>query len=132
MAFLEVPREQRKPHQQAEQVGEHHPFRAEVTDETGDAEPLVKAGERELVEHDDREASERDFERAVMQQRHAQQRQREQDELERNAERLETGAGRKRCSQTPLPGTSTRSSSRRPSPPVRRRSTKSKRSTSVQ
>ena len=131
VAFLEVPRQQREAHQQAEQVREHDPLVVQVAGQPAEARAVRKAGNEQLVERDRRQARERNLQRAVVQQRHAEQRQREQHELERDAERLPARAG------ADAPGhcrtaTSTRSSSRRPSPPVRRRSTKSKRSTSVQ
>ena len=54
MALLEVAREQGKAHQQAEQVGQHHPFVLEVPGQTGHAFAGLEAGEQQFVKRDRR------------------------------------------------------------------------------
>ena len=65
-ALLEMPRQQRKTHQQQEQVREDHPFVLQVPGETRQAVAELEAREREFVEGDRRKSRERDFERAMM------------------------------------------------------------------
>ena len=92
---------------------------------------VMEARERQLVEDDGEQTGRGHLQRPVMQHRDAQQGQGEQRELEGNTERLPAG-GCGRLHHRVSTGTSMRSSSRRPSVAVRRRSTKPKRSTSVQ
>ena len=85
-ALLEMARQDRETHQQQEQVRQHHPLVLDVQRKAAEAGAGFESRERELVEDDGGEAGERDLERAVMEQRDAEQRQRKQDEVDRNAE----------------------------------------------
>ena len=85
-ALLEMPRQERKAHQQQEQVGEDHPLVLHVQGEAGQPGAELEAGEDELVDDDRGEPGERDLQRLVMQDGDADQRQREQDEVDRNPE----------------------------------------------
>ena len=53
-ALLEMPRQQRKAHQQQEQVREDHPLVLQVQRKPGEAGAELEAGERELVDRDRR------------------------------------------------------------------------------
>ena len=92
-AQLEMAREQRKPHQQQEQVGQDHPFVLHVQREAGEPGAEFEAGENELVERDGRKPGQRDVERVVVEQRDAEQRQAEQDEIDRDAEDVDRRDG---------------------------------------
>ena len=63
-AVLEMPRQDRKAHQQQEQVREDHPFVLHVQAEAGQSGAELEAGEDQLVEDDRGEAGERDLKRA--------------------------------------------------------------------
>ena len=88
LALLEMPRQQRKAHQQQEQVGEDHPLVLHVQREAGEPGAELEAGEDELVERDRRKPGQRDLQRVMMKQRDAEQRQREQDEIDGDAEQI--------------------------------------------
>ena len=85
VALLEVPRQQRKAGEQAEQVGNGDPLMAQVADEARHPDARLEAGEGDLVEADRREAAEGHVQRDVVEQRDAQQGQRKQDELDGDA-----------------------------------------------
>ena len=89
LALLEMARQQRKAHQQQEQVGEDHPLVLHVQRETAEARPELEAGEAELVGDDGGEPGQRHLQRVVVEQRDAEQRQREQDEVDGDAEEIE-------------------------------------------
>ncbi|WP_228218546.1 hypothetical protein [Aromatoleum toluclasticum] len=82
MALLEVPREDREAHQQAEQVGEGDPIMAEVTQPPCDTGTRRETGKYYIVLADDVEAGLRDLQGVVVEQRHAEQRERKQDEID--------------------------------------------------
>ena len=81
-ALLEMPGQQRKSHQQQEQVAERDPLMRHVVAEAAEAGAVFEAGEDELVDDDDGKARQRDLKRLVMEQRDTQQRQRKQDEVD--------------------------------------------------
>ena len=81
-ALLEMPGQQRKPHQQQEQIGERDPLMRHVVAEAGQARTVLEAGEDQFVDDDRGKAGERDLKRLVMEQRDPKQRQREQDEVD--------------------------------------------------
>ncbi len=81
-AFLEMPGQQRKPHQQQEQIAERDPFMRHVVAEAADASAVFEPGEDQLVDHDCAEPGQRDGEGVMMKQRDPEQRQREQDEVD--------------------------------------------------
>ncbi len=93
-AVLEMPRQQRKAHQQQEQVREHDGFVLQVQGEAGETAAILEAGEDQLVEDDHRKAGQRDLQRLVVKQGDADQRQREQDEVDRDAEYVDGLTGR--------------------------------------
>ena len=117
-ALLEVARQQREPEQQHEQVGEHRPLAAEVTEQAGKARHTVETSRRQLVDRDRGEPGRGHLERAGMQDGNAEQCAGEQHELD----------GHGNVTQ----GDGSRSSSRGASAARFSRSTKSNRSTSVQ
>src|SRR5215204_1311023 len=78
-----MPGQQRKPHQQQEQIGERDPLMRHVVAETAEARTVLEAGEDQFVDDDRSEAAKRDLKRLVMEQRDPEQRQREQDEVDR-------------------------------------------------
>ena len=94
LALLEMAREQRKAHQQQEQVGEDHPLVLQVRGEARQAGAVLEAGEAELVERDGGKPGQRHLQRVVVEQRDAEQRQREQDEIDRDAGDKQRLAGR--------------------------------------
>ena len=53
-ALLEMPRQQRKPHQQQEQIGQNDPLMLHVQAEAGEAGAGFEAGEGQLVDDDGR------------------------------------------------------------------------------
>ena len=81
-ALLEMPGQQRKPHQQQEQIGERDPLMRHVVAEAGQARTVLEAGEDQFVDDDRGKAGQRDLKRLVMEQRDTEQRQREQDEVD--------------------------------------------------
>ena len=87
LACLEIVGKQREAEQQAEKVGEDHPFVQHVQRKTFHPRAGLEPREGELVEHDRAEADESHLQRVMMEQRDAGERQAEQDELERHAER---------------------------------------------
>ena len=93
-AVLEVPGQDRKAHQQQEQVREDHPFVLHVQAEAGQSGAELEAGEDQLVQDDRGEAGERDLKRAVVEERHAKQGHGEQDEVDRDAEDVDRRCGR--------------------------------------
>ncbi len=95
-ALLEVIGQQRKAHQQAEQVREGDPFVAEVRTETRQPGTGLEPGKQPLVCRDRRRADEGDLERVMMQRRHSQQHEREQHEVDRNAGQRRRRCGRRR------------------------------------
>ena len=84
-ALLEVAREQRKAHQQQEQVRQHHPFVLHMLEKSRRARTGLEAGESELVGGDGEETDERHVERLVVEKGDSKQRQREQDEVDGDA-----------------------------------------------
>ena len=77
-----MPGQQRKAHQEQEQIGERDPLMRHVVAEAGEAGAVLETGEDEFV-HDDRgKAAEGDLKRLVMEQRDPEQRQREEDEVD--------------------------------------------------
>ena len=88
-AVLEVPRQDRKAHQQQEQVGEDHPLVVHLQHEAAEALSLPEAGEEQLVDGDHRKPGQRDLQRLVMEDRDAEQRQAEQNEINRDAEQVD-------------------------------------------
>src|ERR1700752_3047793 len=85
-AFLEMPRQDGKAHQQQEQVRKNDPFVLEMAEEPNEACAELEAGEGELVGNDGDEAAERDGQRVTVEHRNAEQRQPEQDEVDRDSE----------------------------------------------
>ncbi len=73
VAFLEVARQQGESEQQSEQVSQHHPFVMQVAEQSGNAAAGMEAGDQQFVEGDRGQAGERDRQRVVVEQRHAQQ-----------------------------------------------------------
>jgi hypothetical protein len=90
-AVLEVPRQQCEADQQAEQVGQQHPFVRHVRAETGDAGAGLEAGEHDLVGGDRHQAGQRHLQYVVMEQGDAEQRRRKEDEVHRDAEQSGRG-----------------------------------------
>ena len=86
--------------------------------------PVLESRKQELVERDHREAGERHLERAVVEERDAEQRQREQDELEWNAgdlDRLRCDCGRECSGQARQGERQTEHPKHRPTPARPRR-----------
>ncbi len=86
-AFLEVTGEQRKSHQQQEQIGEQRKFVAQVVSKTGKPGAVPKAGEDQFIGRDHAKAGQRNRQRVPVKQRDAQQRQGEEHKIQRNAEK---------------------------------------------
>ena len=95
MAFLEVAREDGEAHQQAQQVRDHHPLVAQMTDEAGEAGAALEAGENDLVGGDHHRPTGGHRQRVAVKQRDAEQGEAEQDEIHRDAGDLRAG-GRQR------------------------------------
>ena len=93
MALFEVPREQGKAHQEAEQVGQDDPFMLEMQRQTGQPVAGLETGEHQLVQGDRCQAAEADVQGVVVEQGDAQQGEREEDELERDAGQRRRFAG---------------------------------------
>jgi len=85
LARLEVPGEERKAQQEAEQVREQYPLVHEMQHEPRRTRTFGKRRERDLVERDHDEAGDGDFQRVMVEQRHADQRERKEDEVDGNA-----------------------------------------------
>jgi len=81
-AFLEMPGQQRKPHQEQEQIGERDPLMRHMVAEAVQARTVLEPGKDQFVDDDRGKAGQRDFQRLVMEQRDPKQRQREQDEVD--------------------------------------------------
>jgi hypothetical protein len=75
---LEVLRQEREAQQQAEQVGEQHPFMGEMRDEARGAGALRKGGEQDLEQRNHRESDRRHPQRVEVKQGDPQKRQPEQ------------------------------------------------------
>ena len=88
-AVLEVPRQDRKAHQQQEQVCQNHPLVVHLQHEAAETLALPEPGEEQLVDGDHRKPGQRDLQRLVMEDRDAEQRQAEQDEINRDAEQVD-------------------------------------------
>ena len=88
-AVLEMPRQQRKAHQQQKQVRQNHRLVLHVQAEAGEPGAGLETGEDQLVEHDRGKARQRDLQRLVMEESDADQRQREQDEVDGDAEHID-------------------------------------------
>ncbi len=84
-AFLKMPGEQRKAHEQAEQVGKNDPLMLEMADEPRQARAEFEAGKDQLINRDGGKPGHRHLQRVVVEQRNTKQRQPEQDEVDRNA-----------------------------------------------
>ena len=80
-AFLEVPGQKRKSHQQQEQIGEHDPFVRHMLAKAAESRAEFESGEGQLVDNDRCKPGQRDRKRVTMEQRNAEQRQREQNEI---------------------------------------------------
>ena len=94
VALFEVAREQGKTHEQAEQVGQHHPFVLEVPGQAGRPVAGLETGEQQFVKRDRRQAGQPDVQRVVVKQRNAEQGQRKENEVERDAGDHDQFAGR--------------------------------------
>src|SRR5262249_46506446 len=79
-------RQERKAHQQQEQVREDGPFVRQVPAEPGEAMAGLESSVSKLIGGDDGKARERDRQRMAVEQRHAKQHQREQDEIDGDAQ----------------------------------------------
>ena len=65
-ALLEMPGQQRKAHQEQEQIGERDPLMRHVVAEAGQARTVFETGEDQFVGDDRGKAGQRDFKRLVM------------------------------------------------------------------
>ena len=65
-AFLEMPRQQRKPHQKQEQIAQSDPLMRHVVAEAGEARAVLETGEDQFVDDDRGKAGKRDLKRLVM------------------------------------------------------------------
>jgi hypothetical protein len=83
-AGLEVLGQQRKAEQQAQQVGEQHPFLAEVIEPAGDAGSFRERRKRDLEQRYHDHAADGDRQRMVVKQRDSDQGQPEQQEIDRH------------------------------------------------
>ena len=81
---LEMPRQQREPEQQSEQVDQQDPLVAQVGRQTGEPRPLVKAGVLQLEGSDGGEPTERDDQGVMVEHGHPEQGGPEQQELHRD------------------------------------------------
>ena len=109
MTVFEVPGQYRETEQQAEQIGNDHPFMRQVAGQPVQAGDTVKPGEAELVQDDGGKAGQRDLERVVVEQSDAEQGGGEQDEFDRDAENLQaiggvSGQSREQAGDGPKPG----------------------------
>ena len=77
--------QQGESHQQSKQVGQHHPFVAEMDGQSPQARTGRKAGERQFVSDDHAQSGQRHNQRVAMKRGDARQGQGEQDEFEGNA-----------------------------------------------
>jgi hypothetical protein len=78
-----VPRKQREPHQQQEQIGQNHPFVREMLAQPSESCAKFEAGERQLVSNDNSKPRQCDRQRVAMEQRDPEESQREQNKLNR-------------------------------------------------
>ena len=90
----------REAEQQAEQVGQRHPLVRGMRRQARQARAAGEAADREAPQRDGERAAQRDLQRVMVQRRDAEQRQREEQELDRNAQRshrrqLSRGSARK-------------------------------------
>src|SRR3954466_3442709 len=84
-AFLEVPRQNRKSHQQQEQVRENDPFVLEMGDEATEACAEFETGECHLVDDNGAKSAEGDGKGVMVEQGDAEQGQTEEQEVNRNS-----------------------------------------------
>jgi len=91
--LLEMPGKQREAEQEAQEIGENHPFVPEMSPEPAQSRAFLESGEAQLVQGDHGEADESDVERVPVEQRDAQQGEGEQDEIDRDAEHRKTVRG---------------------------------------
>jgi hypothetical protein len=77
-----MPGQQRKPHQEQEQIAERDPLMRHMMAEAGEARAVFEPGEDQFVDDDRGEPGQRDGERVMMKQRDTEQRQRKQDEID--------------------------------------------------
>ena len=87
-AAFEVPRQDRKAHEQEEQVGKGHPLVLHLHHETAEPLALSESGENQLVEGDYCEPGQCNLQRLAMEDRDAEQRQAEQYEIDRDSEQV--------------------------------------------
>lgn len=79
-------RQQRKPHQQQEQITEERELVAQMCAETRQAGAVFKAGKGQFVSSNDPKTGERNGQGVPMKQRDPEQGQRKQDEIKRDSE----------------------------------------------
>ena len=84
-AFLEVSRQNGKPHQQQEQVRQRDPLVRHVASEPAPPCAGLESGEADFVADDGDEADKRDRKRMTMKQRDAEQNEPEENEIEGNS-----------------------------------------------
>lgn len=85
MALFKMAGKQRKAGEQAEEVGNRHPFMTEESHETGKTGTSLEAGKNDLVQADGKQAGKRNIKRCMMKERHTEQGQAEEDEIDGNA-----------------------------------------------
>jgi len=92
MAFLEMPGKNRKPHQQAKQIGKRHPFMPEMGKQAGKTRAHFERRKQQLVQRNDDRPADRHNQGMRMKQRDAKQHQAKQNEIDRNAGNLRSAA----------------------------------------
>jgi hypothetical protein len=88
-AVLEMPRQDRKAHQQQKEIGEDHPFVVQLQDEAGEDLALPEARKQELVKCNGHEPGHRHLKCLVVEHRYTEQRQAEQNEINRDIEQVD-------------------------------------------
>ena len=85
VALFKMAGEQRKTGEQAEQVGNRHPFMTKMPGKTSHADTGLEAGKNDLVQADREQPGQRHVQRGMVKERHAEQGRCKQDEIDGNA-----------------------------------------------
>ena len=89
-AVLEMPRQDRKAHQQQKEIGEDHPFVVQLQRQGRvKPSPCRKPGKQQLVDGNGRKPGQRHLKCLVVEDRDTEQRQAEQNEINRDAEQVD-------------------------------------------